>query len=41
MLKPQCYVNPLNFKKAPVPKRKEVEDFLAIKICKELEISYP
>jgi hypothetical protein len=35
------YVNPLNAKKAPIPRHKEVEDFLAIKICKELEIPLP
>ncbi|MDA8053515.1 MAG: addiction module toxin, HicA family [Deltaproteobacteria bacterium] len=27
--------------KAPVPRHKEIEDFLAIKICKELDIPTP
>jgi hypothetical protein len=27
--------------KAPIPRHKEIEDFLAIKICKELNIPLP
>ena len=35
------FINIENGKAATVPRHKEINDFLAIKICKELEIPNP
>lgn len=35
------YLNPANHKISAVPRHKEVNDFLAKKICKDLEIPAP
>ncbi len=33
------YINPKNGKKAPVPRHTEIDDVLAKKICRQLEVA--
>jgi len=35
------YINPRNKKVSTIPQHSEIVDFLAIKICKDLEINPP
>jgi predicted RNA binding protein YcfA (HicA-like mRNA interferase family) len=39
--KHSVYINPAKLKTSTVPRHNEVNDFLARKICKDLEISAP
>ena len=35
------YMNPANRKVSTVPRHREVDEFLARKICRDLQIGYP